>query len=1635
MAKILVKLPISKEWSESFELDGDYQNHSVEIKIPETNYGHYVILVATDSSFGIDKQAIAHGNFWVSNISFLSRSAPNGTYDFTVLHRKTGEPMPGVKATILQQKYNYILREYEFRRMGSYTTDQNGYFKVNVPSNYRNFYVEFKKGDDKLSTSSNFYQSRPYKRPKKVTSTHMFTDRSIYRPGQSVHFKGIVIEREGKNNRILTNYTSTVYFYDVNYQIVAQEKLTTNEYGTFSGTFTTPVGSLNGQMRIGNTYGWAYFSVEEYKRPKFEVEFNPVKGSYKLGELVTVDGQAKAYAGSSIDGAQVKYRVVRNAVFPYWCYYWRGYWPSSAQMEIEHGEVVTDENGKYEIEFTAIPDNAVSKDLRPTYSYTVYVDVVDINGETHSATTYVRIGYTALTLAINIPDKLSVNSTDTFIIATTNLAGETTPAPGAISIYRLKAPSKIFRSRKMQRPDLFKFTKEEYHKLFPHDIYDQENDKFKWDKGENVFTTKFNTSESDELILVGSANWKPGYYVIEANAIDKDGEEVKHIAYFTVYDEGASKAPVGEYAWFQPLEVNAEPGDTVEFLVASAADGAMFRYEIEHKEKIISKEWIKLSNGLNKIRIPVLEKHRGNFTLHFSMVMDNRTYTFDQLIYVPYSNKKLDIEFETFRNKLLPGQMEEWKVIIKGPKGEKVAAEMLAGMYDASLDAFRHHSWNFNIWQSYYSRLNWNAHQSFSIRSASLYHENWNTYLSPSPRLYDHLNWFGLYDYASYYGRYGYSYGWNTGGNMLYASGVVMDASSSLRGDMAIMGEAESFNEAPVLASVSKMSNKKSKDNRNDRLSASDDYDKSGEATGTFLSVGGAAGKKREANLSNVKARSNFAESAFFFPQLQTNDKGEIIIKFTVPESLTKWKFMGLAHTKDLKYGQLFEEVVTQKELMIMPNAPRFFREGDQMVFSAKISNLSKKDLKGIAQIFFFDAVTMKSLDDKFLKSDAQQSFSAKKGQSGVVSWNISIPDGIQAVTYKVVAKAGKFTDGEEMAIPVLTNRMLVTESMPLPIRGNETKEFRLEKLIRSGTSSTMKHHRLTLEFTSNPAWYAVQALPYMMEYPYECSEQVFSRYYANSLATFIANSSPKIKRVFDSWKSSSPDAFLSNLEKNQELKSLLLKETPWVLDAQNESERKKRMGLLFDMNRMSNELGRAMKKLIKAQSPNGGWPWFKGMEESRYITQHIITGFGHLDHLGVDNVKKDAKVWNMVKKGVLYLDNRMREDYDWLVKHGVDLEKNHLGSIQIQYLYARSYFDDIAMAGRNKKAFEYYKKQAQKYWLENNRYMQGMIALALHRFEIKVIPMEIMASLKENSIHSEEMGMYWKDNYKGGGFYWYQAPIESQALLIEAFDEVAIDQKSVEELKIWLLKSKQTQDWKTTKATAEACYALLLKGTDLLSSDALVSVQLGDVVIDPKTMDDVKVEAGTGYFKTSWSKTEIKPNMGIVKVTKSDDGVAWGALYWQYFEQLDKITPHETPLKLKKALFLEKPSDDGIVMSLITDETKLKPGDKIKVRIELRVDRDMEFVHMKDMRAAGFEPMNVISRYKWQDGLGYYESTGDAATNFFFDRLPKGTYVFEYPLRVSHSGDFSNGISSIQCMYAPEFTAHSEGIRVKVGR
>ncbi len=1585
-----------KEWHVDLPDQGDYQDHVTDVKLPGLAVGYYVVLAGDTKDFTIEGHPVAYFSFWITNLSYISERTQEGTYEFFVLDRETGNTISNVKAEAFTQEYDYQTRSYNFKKLESYTSDADGHFKIFAPEGRsKSFYMAFTKGNDRFYTENYFYLYPPQPEEKQQIITHFFTDRSIYRPGQTVYFKGIVLEHQGDQYKIKPDFSTLVGLYDVNDQKISELLLTTNEFGSFNGTFATPQSVLTGRMTIRCESGNTSITVEEYKRPKFEVNIDPLQGSYKLGEMIKVSGKAKSYAGTPVDNASVAYRVVRNARFPFWRSWWDIY-PQSPEMEIINGNAITNSDGSFQFEFKAIPDLQIDRQFQPVFSYTIYADVTDLNGETHSVEQTVSVGYKALLADVAIAEKLDLKGANSFKLSTTNLNGQKVSASGEIKIYQLAAPSRVIRSRTWTRPDVIIMNENEFLQDFPNELYDNENDPETWERLKTVMTVSFDTEKDSALLIGNLSGWNNGQYLLEILTKDAYGENVEVKKYFTAYDPGSNAIPVNQPDWLVVMKDKGEPGDTASFLVGSAEKDVKFLYEIENKGKLVSREWIDIGNRQVKLEIPLKEEFRGNFSISLAFVKGNRSYQHQQVIRVPYTNKELDITFGTFRDKLTPGQEEKWQLHITGKNGDKAAAELLASMYDASLDAFLEHDWNFSIYPFYNGSLEWDIYYAFQTMNSHMVMKQQKIRLTPVIRDYDRLNWFGF----NYYGSPGIWRGGQMRKNMQY------DMSSKGVPEMAIGLAAEGDREEMAADETKNV--------------VSTQQEQPAEIV------------KPAEKQAEIPVRRNFEETAFFYPALKTDDNGDIVIKFKVPESLTTWKIMGLAYTKDLKIGQVEKELITQKELMVMPNPPRFIREGDRISFSTKIVSLADHKLDGTVKAEFFDALTMQPVDEKIGNTVNNQSFSVDKGNSGVFYWNIQVPEGIEAIVYRVTAISGEFSDGEENIIPVLPNRMMVTETLPLPVNGKGTREFRFDKLIASGKSSTIRNYRLTLEFTSNPAWYAVQALPYMLENTNESSESLFNRYYANSLASFIANSNPKIKQVFDTWKTLSPGAFLSNLEKNEQLKAVILEETPWVLQARSEGERKQRIALLFDLNRMANEEQSALQKLQQMQSPNGGWSWFPEMPDNRHITQLIITGFGKLFKMNVIDLAKEPLASNMVQRGLYYMDERLREDYEKMKEdYGEKLNEDHLSEIDIQYLYARSFYQGISVVNpASQEAFDYYKGQAEKYWLNQNKYMQGMIALALFRMGEPEIPGAIIKSLKENALLSDEMGMYWREP---GGFYWFEALIERQAMMIEAFSEIADDQASVEKMKVWLLKQKQTQDWKTGKATAEAVYALLLKGVDLLASDELVKVTLGDKLVDPKKTEGTTVQAGTGYYQVSWPGSEVKSGMGKISVQKDDDGVAWGAVYWQYFENLDKISAAQTPLSIEKQVYLERNTPEGPVLEPVGEGSVLKTGDKLKIRIVIRVDRNMEYIHMKDMRAAAFEPVNILSGYRYQGGLGYYEATKDASTNFFIDYLRKGTYVFEYPLIVTQKGDFSNGITTIQCLYAPEFSAHSEGVRVKV--
>ncbi|MFT6993955.1 MAG: hypothetical protein ACJA1P_000683 [Maribacter sp.] len=1599
------KLSIAKAWEASLKTENDYQSHGTEIVMPPLENNQYIVLAEpndkTDKTF-------AYAQVQVTNLALVETQTET-RQDFQVVDRNNGKPIVG--ATL---NFRYRLNYDDKRVSKNFVTDKTGTVSIKrAEKEWSNLSIAIDYEKD-TAFYDDYYIYRSYNEtaPAASYSCFLFTDRSLYRPGQPLYLKGIAIKRHKENSSLLVNTKVLVEMKDVNGQVVNTANFVTNGYGSFSGEFMLPNNGLTGQFSMQvrsvayNLSGYASFFVEEYKRPKFETSFEPVTESYKVNDSVTVNGTATANAGSNITDAKVIYRVKRSVYYPRW-YYWRYAYSNTTPQEIGHGETQTDGSGRYSIDFKAIPDSSTDKKNRPTFNYEITADVTDINGETHSTSTFVTVGYHTLTANMMLANSLDKDTKDQKLsISTNNLNGQFVPTKGTVKIYKLKAPESVLRPRTWTAPDYENLTRQEFKKIFPHDVFSNEHDPSTWEKGVLVWQSDFDTGVSKEHSLGNLKKWMSGKYILELMTQNKFGQEVNDVLETTVFSHTDKKLADNELFQIKTNKESYQPGEKVKVTVFSSAEDISVTVIIEKNKKVIDTKIIHLNKNSESLTIPVTKEDLGGFVISYSYTVYNYFHSGALNIQVPYPSSDLQIETVTFRDKLQPGTDERWSFKIKGAKGDKVAAELLASMYDASLDTFRGHYWSFNplAKPTYYSNRRTNAYRCFMNSSFSTYQDNESyAYSNPS---FDSFNWFGLY-----FGNNGY-YGSRTS-RMMKRSSAPAPVGAALD-----MMEMEDIVEESITGQVAGVSVEKD-------MSLSNELKQNQETP-------------QEQNSKKVQIRKNLQETAFFFPQLQTDSEGNISFSFMTPEALTKWNLQLLAHTKGLESSNKTLRTVTQKELMVIPNAPRFIREGDEIVISTKIANLTDKTLSGIAKLELVDAVSGLPISKKLVISalgegeagggDSDEvNFKVDSVGNTQVSWRLKIPTEIQAVQYTVTAKAGGFSDGEQNVLPVLTNRTLVTETLPMWVRSNQTKTFTLDKL-KMIKSPTLKHHRLTLEMTSNPAWYAVQALPYLMEYPYECNEQTFSKYYANTLATHIANRNPRIQEVFEQWANS--DALVSNLEKNQGLKSLLIQETPWVRDAQSETEQKKRIGLLFNLNKMRNEQAIALNKLKENQKASGAWSWFNGGPDNRFITQHILVGMGHLNHLNVTS--SIAEIQSLSDNAIQYLDNEFVKEYNNMKKHASNINDDHLSHTQIHYLYMRSFFKDVKTSKKVNDIQDYYKEQTEKYWKNKGLYSQGMLALIMHRIDNIQASEKILSALEENSITSEELGMYWKENTNS--WYWYQAPIETQALLIEAFSEIKPkDIETVDNLKIWLLKNKQTNQWKTTKATTEAIYALLLQGNEWLSVTDAVDVLVGGERIEPSKLENIKVEAGTGYYKTAWNGTEVNPKMGEVQISKKGNGIAWGALYWQYFEDLDKITTAETPLKLKKKLFLKKNTDTGEEISEITDKMDLKVGDLVRVRIELRADRPMDFVHLKDMRAAGFEPVNVISKYKWQDGLGYYEATKDASTNFFFDYLPKGVYVFEYDVRVNNAGDFSNGVTTIQSMYAPEFSSHYEGVRINV--
>ena len=1599
-AKVLLTQPALLEWSVDLKNDGDLQRHMIELPVAGLPFGHYAIIASAGSEFVSEKDAIVHASFWVTELAISERKNGNDQ-ELLVLDRETGAPRSGVNVEGWFQENNYQ-QGRKFRKVAELTTNAEGNATFPVLTDRGMLTWVLSDGDDRFQTGSRWYYSYTEQPEREQLSTYLFTDRAIYRPGQEIFFKGIVISQKGKTNKVVTGHKEKVVLYDVNGEQVDTLNVITDAFGAYHGKFKAPLGVLTGSMRIDAGSGSHSVQVEEYKRPTFEVIFDPITSAAKLDQEALVTGIAKSYAGVPLDGATVQWTVERNTRMPWYCgWFWRGL-PWGQSTEIASGETLCDADGKFNISFKAIADHAFPSGADPLFAFTVEASATDINGETQTSTTTLNLGYRSIEIDIDLNGSIDRNVTDSLGVHIRNLNGEEQDVPMHIRIVELVPPADApQRERLWERPD----------RAYEGELATMHlpDDPMSWPVQREHLVLQGHRAMGKELFLKGVEDWTVGMYRIEVSAMDADGKEVKVSKLFTVYDtEIQNTGFVNEAFHVQPVKTTCEPGEKAVFLISSALPEGRILMEVEREGEVVVTRWFLLHKGEQRVELPVLAGDRGGFAVHFLSVERGRVHTTTEQVDVPWTIKQLKVEWLSFRDKLLPGSKEEWRLKITGRAKEKVAAQVLAVMYDTSLDHFVKQRWDMFQWPMNGSRLQRYQNEPFGAERAQ---EVYRTVPIPNTvfHVYPELELYGAFQQRYYRHRF---------------SGGRAEEDGMLRA-MPMMAKAEVS--AGLVAD---------------------------EAEPTPPPAPPEDGP--QAGSAPQPVRTDFRETAFFFPDLLTDKDGSVVLRFTTPDALTRWNVLGIAHTKALRLVQFEKQATTSKPLMVVPNLPRFFREGDRMDLTAKINVLESNNLQGNATIAFFDPTTNEDLTSKFGVVGTAQRFTAGKGKSANVAWSITVPAGVSIASVRITATAAGIGDGEERPIPVLTDKVLITESLPIAISKAGTHTFTLDKLVNSakpgknGQGSTVQNKLLKLEYTPNPAWYAVQALPYLMEFPHACAEQVFSRYYANRLAGHIVEERPAIKKVFEAWSASpsprekgsgsgSPSpwekgvgdegAFLSALEKNAELKNVLLEETPWVVNAQDEGERKRRIALFFDLQRMSTEEAVALRKLGEMQLPNGAFPWWTGMRPSRYITQHIVAGFGHLEVLKASDLRTEGPVQQLLKKAVEWLDAEVEKEYAELVKRSSkETLANYTPSgTDIHYLYARSFFPRWPINGATNTAVEFYTERAKATWLLHSMQEQAMLALAFERMKEGAAAQTIMRSLGERATRSEELGMYWKGEVNGVD--WWNFPTETHALMIEAFHQVAKDASSVDALRQYLLKLKQTTDWKTTKATAEACYALLLTGDDLLGSQNEPVITVGN-----KRINTDAQEAGTGYFTKTWSDTEITPAMGELTVTTKADGVQWGALHWQYLEQMDKVTPHESPFSLEKKVMLHEQSDAGAQLIELKDARPLKAGDKLTIRIVMRTDRYVDYVHLKDLRAAGLEPVEAISGYRWQGGLGYYQSIKDVAMHFFFDRIAPGTYTFEYDLRVTHAGDFSNGVTTAMCMYAPEFSSHSEGLRVKVG-
>lgn len=1436
--------------------------------------------------------------YYVTDLFAIAEAQPNDKIRYVVVNSTTGQPI--AKAHVrLKQYVSY--KKYETHHL---ITDSKGECLFEPKGNSSTPKVYVYTDDDKafqesgISTRYSYYGGREL-----VERTNIYTDRAIYRPGQTVHAAAVVYEvRNGFEHQVKAGKALTFCLRDANYKVVKEISAVTDQYGTAAADFTLPASGLTGSFTIQANSQSLRIRVEEYKRPTFEVTFPEVKQHYESGDTVVVKGTARSYAGVPVQGATVKYKVVRRMAYWWWSY--NRYWESgvigvgSDDEEIFSSEVVTGDDGTFPVEIPmTMPESS-----RPLfYNFVVSADVTDVSGETHTGQLSLPLGNRKTALSVDLEERILADDKPTMTFHLRNAAGNDIDAEVSYQI----------------------------------------------DGG------KWQTVKSNTRLPIPSASLKSGAHTLVARC---EGDTIERK--YTVFSLDDKRPATETKDWFWVSDYRfSNDGKPVTVQVGSSDKDVHIVYSIFSGNQLIESGAVDKSNELINRKLTYKKEWGDGILLTFAWVKESICYTHSATINRPLPPKQMKLTWNTFRDKLKPGQEEEWTLTVTGPDGKPADAMLMATLYDKSLDQLHHHHWGLSPYVSLslpntswagalHSWLHASVQKGYSGLSVrDLVFSRFDESVFPS--LYGHIRIRG-------FGR--------TNNVRLRGKGLArMVASEPMMADAMVAEEAAP---AAMLNEVAVS-----------KQSADVDQKQEADAGGT----------------EQVQMRENLNETAFFYPQLTTDAEGRVVLKFTLPESLTTWRFMGLAHTKDMCYGSLFDEAVAQKDVMIQPNMPRFLREGDKATISARIFNLCERDVNGKATLRLINPET------EAVVYETTESFSLGTNATANVMFNLSSLAAQQSPLICQVSVAGDgFSDGEQHYLPILPSSDRITVTLPFTQHEPGKKVLDLASLIPTDGSNA----HLTVEYTNNPAWLMVQALPSLGKPIDDNAISQAASYYANRLGQYILQQNPKAKTAFQLWQqeTGSETSLMSSLEKNQELKDLVLSETPWVLDAERETEQKQRLADFFDENLMQNRLSTALDKLQKLQRSEGSWSWWGGMPGSFYMTVAISEMLVRLNAMTDKDVAPQ-----MLSKAFQFMGKEIVKDVEEMKKWERKGHRQVFPSFKtLQWLYLAT-LDGRELPDKVQAANDYLLALLKKEIKNQTLYEKALTAVILTKNDPKRAA-EYVQSLKEYTVYSEEMGRYYDTSR--AGYSWYDYRIPTQTVAIEALQRITPDDRqTIIEMQRWLLQAKRTQAWDTPINSVNAVYAFL-NGNSQLST---LKSELSTFTLDGQPLEMPQATAAIGYVKTA-----VPAESRRMEVEKTSEGTSWGAVYAQFTQPTHNV----------------KDTGSGLLVSReVIAGDRLSVGDRVKVRITIQADRDYDFVQVIDKRAACLEPVRQLSGYH----EGSYCTPRDNSTNYYFDRLSKGKHVIENEYFIDRPGTYETGVCTVSCAYSPEFRGTTKSVTLNV--